>query len=332
MTTQTLQPTRQKGGSVKSIDIAGVRFVKDLYPRLKPSDEVIDRYIDALDNLPPIVIARGGILVDGFHRWQAHVRTNCTSINAEDLGDLSDGEIMREAYRRNATHGHQLNAADKKNAADHLYRSLSHLDADARYAEIAEVLGINVATAKKYAADARRDEKEQQQAKAWDMWLDCHTQVDIAEVIGVPRPTVIGWLSEMERRSEFDTPPASQQHFDIWQFQSDADSDTTYFGRMPEQVVENLLWFYTEPGQVVVDLFAGSGTTIEVAKRMGRRYPAEASTSLTLCACRYLFAATAPHHTSAEPSPVIRLTPSASATANTPAACPITSLDRSPCR
>src|SRR5690606_8249376 len=33
----------------------------------------------------------------------------------------------------------------------------------------------------------------------------------------------------------------------------------------------NLLWFFTEPGDIVVDLFAGSGTTIDVAKRMGRR-------------------------------------------------------------
>jgi tRNA1(Val) A37 N6-methylase TrmN6 len=40
---------------------------------------------------------------------------------------------------------------------------------------------------------------------------------------------------------------------------------------MPEQVVENLLWLYTEPGDIVVDLFAGGGTTIDVAKRMGRR-------------------------------------------------------------
>jgi len=40
---------------------------------------------------------------------------------------------------------------------------------------------------------------------------------------------------------------------------------------MPPQVVENLLWFFTEPGDIVVDPVAGSGTTVDVAKAMGRR-------------------------------------------------------------
>ena len=41
---------------------------------------------------------------------------------------------------------------------------------------------------------------------------------------------------------------------------------------MPPQVVENLLWVYTEPGDIVVDPFAGSGTTIDIAKAMGAAY------------------------------------------------------------
>jgi hypothetical protein len=38
----------------------------------------------------------------------------------------------------------------------------------------------------------------------------------------------------------------------------------SYFGRMPPEVVENLLWFFTEPGQVVFDPFASGGTTIDL--------------------------------------------------------------------
>ena len=67
------------GGMMQSAttnnNIANIRFVKD-----KPSDDAIERYRDALERLPPIVVARGGILVDGYHRWQAHVRDARTDI------------------------------------------------------------------------------------------------------------------------------------------------------------------------------------------------------------------------------------------------------------
>jgi hypothetical protein len=35
--------------------------------------------------------------------------------------------------------------------------------------------------------------------------------------------------------------------------------------------MENILWYFTKPGDIIVDLVAGSGTTIDVAKAMGRR-------------------------------------------------------------
>ena len=35
---------------------------------------------------------------------------------------------------------------------------------------------------------------------------------------------------------------------------------------MPGQMVENLLWLYTEPGQIVMGPFAGGGTTIDVSE------------------------------------------------------------------
>jgi DNA modification methylase len=67
-----------------------------------------------------------------------------------------------------------------------------------------------------------------------------------------------------------DKPWGVVQHFDVWSFQNGG-GDSSYFGRMPPAVVENLLWLYTEPGDIVVDPFAGGGTTIDVAKAMGRR-------------------------------------------------------------
>jgi hypothetical protein len=249
-----------------------VRFVKELYPRLKPHDDVIERYRDAIDNLPPIIVARGGVLVDGYHRWQAHVREGADTIVVDDLGDLSDSEILRESYRRNATHGEQMSKREKIAAAEHLYLNGGGTE-DERYALIAETLSLKVDVAKKYCAQARQTEKRKQEEQAWDLNLDCVPQVEIAERLGIAQPTLSRWISIREQSSEMNTPPESRQHFDVWQFQtSDKDSgQQSYFGAVPPQVMENLLWFYTEPGDAVVDLFAGSGTTVDVAKAMGRR-------------------------------------------------------------
>lgn len=254
-----------------------VRFVKELYPRLKPHDDVVERYRDALDNLPPIVVARDGVLVDGYHRWQAHVREGVETIPAENLGNLSDAEIIRESIKRNATHGQQLTSQDKQRMAGHLWTALADLPAEDRVKELADLLAVNERSVQRWTKDVRKAEKQQQQDKAFDLWLDCRTLADIATLtVGDANKTstVDGWVSEKRQMSEFGNPPESRQHFDVWQFPTtdrESGGQQSYFGAVPPQVIENLLWFYTDPGHTVVDFFAGSGTTVDVAKRMGRR-------------------------------------------------------------
>ncbi|HEY2787604.1 MAG TPA: site-specific DNA-methyltransferase [Fimbriiglobus sp.] len=74
-------------------------------------------------------------------------------------------------------------------------------------------------------------------------------------------------------------PQESEEHFR-------ADSDTWYVSRvcgtfkertghpcqMPEAVLERIVRVSSSPGDVVLDPFAGSGTTLAVAKRLGRKY------------------------------------------------------------
>lgn len=255
-----------------TIPIDDVEYVKELYPRLRPDDAAIERYRDAIDNLPPITVARGRVLVDGFHRWQAHRREERTTIAIEDLGDLTDTEIFNESIRRNASHGQQLSQNDKRALAAKLWQTLAHLGNAERTSDIADLLGVSERVVQVWTKDARADEKKAAQAKAWDLWLDCMSEREIAKVLEVDHKTVGAWVGESAQTCG-NSPPESRQHFDVWQFGT-ADKDAgaqSYFGAIPPQVVENLLWLYTEPGDVVVDLFAGSGTTIDVAKTMGRR-------------------------------------------------------------
>src|SRR6266446_5151704 len=90
------------------IPVNNIEFVKELYPRLRESEEIVEKYRGSLDLLPPITTARGHLLVDGYHRWQAHVREGRETIRAIDIGNLADIEILKESIRRNSSHGYQL--------------------------------------------------------------------------------------------------------------------------------------------------------------------------------------------------------------------------------
>jgi hypothetical protein len=81
--------------------------------------------------------------------------------------------------------------------------------------------------------------------KIENTWLDCHSQRDIAEIIGkeysafagTDHKTIAKWLGEFTA-SAVNSPPDSRQHFDIWQFAT-ADQDAgsqSYFGAMARDV------------------------------------------------------------------------------------------------
>lgn len=257
-----------------TMSTSDVRFVKELYPRLKPHDDVVERYRDALSNLPPIIVARDGVLVDGYHRWQAHVREGVETIPAENLGNLSDAEIIRESIKRNATHGQQLTRQDKQRMAGQLWSTFGHMPTSERVDEIVQLLAVSRDAVERWTKDERQAEKRSLRERAWDLHLNCLPDKEIGDTIGVTDKTAKQYYSEFSASADFSEPPESRQHFDVWQFPTtdrESGGQQSYFGAVPPQVIENLLWFYTEPGHTVVDFFAGSGTTVDVAKRMGRR-------------------------------------------------------------
>jgi len=61
--------------------------------------------------------------------------------------------------------------------------------------------------------------------------------------------------------------------FNVWNFRTcnPIFGKEGYPGRMPGQIVMNLLYYYTEEGDLVVDPFAGGGTTLDVCHFMNRR-------------------------------------------------------------
>jgi len=184
----------------KMVPIESIRFVKELYPRLKPHDEVIQRYRNAIDNLPPIMVARDGVLVDGYHRWQAHVREERQTIETVNLGNLADVEIWRASIEANSIHGEQLSVAEKKKEAIKGWGMQAHLPIVERIADLAKLFGVSRRAVELWTKDARAEEKCAVQDRAYDLWLDCHSQRDIAEIIGKEYPAFDGIDEETTRR------------------------------------------------------------------------------------------------------------------------------------
>lgn len=202
--------------------------------------------------LPPITVARGRVLVDGFHRWQAHKREGVETIQATDLGDISDAEIFRQAITLNCTHGFQLDDTDKKRHARSFWSKFAHLSDAERYDELTKLFSVDQRTIRRWTQEEREQEKKDKRAKAWDMWLNCVSLRDIAvQLLGdeEKKSTIERWVSQNGQMSEMGQPPASLQTFDVWSFHKlDDSAGGKIFGRMPAQIIENLLWLYTDVG------------------------------------------------------------------------------------
>jgi adenine-specific DNA-methyltransferase len=71
-------------------------------------------------------------------------------------------------------------------------------------------------------------------------------------------------------------PPPALQRTTLWDYPSQHYGDAqqgrqSYRGATPSYVIWNVIERFTSPGELVVDPFAGSGTTLDVARDLGRR-------------------------------------------------------------
>ena len=87
----------------------------------------------------------------------------------------------------------------------------------------------------------------------------------------------------MRRFSRPEKPPLRLQTTTLWEYPSqhyappggasrdETQGDPRYVGATPSWVVWNVLQRYTQPTELIVDPFCGSGTTLDVARDTGRR-------------------------------------------------------------
>jgi len=258
------------------LKITEVVYREDLYPRFKPNPSTIQTYSENLDQLPPIEINQHRELLDGYHRWKAHETAGAEEVEATITETKSDAEARLIAIERNAKHGQQLTRDEKKAIANRLYGELPE---DA----ICKALAISRKTFARMTEQKAKQQDEEATRKIFDMHLACYTQEAIAHSLKMPRQTVTdkiadfaenGQLSDLGIFGNFeqDEPEKSGRRiYTVWNFPK-ANNEVRHFGNIPPEIIDNLLYLYTDPLDVVFDPFGGGGSTVDKCVERQRRY------------------------------------------------------------
>jgi len=282
-------------------------FRQEFYPRAKPNTATIEQYVDMLHDgaeLPPVEVdAEGMVLLDGYHRWKAFIEAGVPAIDAKLIA-LEGMPRLLYAASRNAIHGDRLAMSEKRAVARQMeQQGLSQT-------EIQKWLHVSAGTVNGWVSDiVTRSQREREGTILWLQLLGW-TQDEIAERVGCDQSSIsrvckssdlknrileqrsrgrspseiaetecislqlvesfaLANLSDAERLNELHI---GIQPYDVWNFSGcDARFGNEYPGRIPGQLVLHVLYFFSQPNDLVIDPMVGSGTTIDACAYLGRR-------------------------------------------------------------
>jgi hypothetical protein len=266
------------------IKTSEVVYREDLYPRSITNPAKVQEYALNLEIMPPIEVNQHNILIDGWHRWTAHKKNEVEEIEVVVIETASDRDLLFLAIEKNNAHGLQLSAEDKKDKARSLYHATAEKDRPEFKKRLPGLFSVTVQTVNNWLSRIDKDTEVKQKKEAFDLWLACHTQQEIADKIGKGQKTISRWIDGTEDKSGFSqnekllkmTKIQFKDDFDppiynVWKKQTKT-TGVSHFGNSEPEWLENLLYLYTEPFDIVLDPFAGGGSTIDVCKKRGRRY------------------------------------------------------------
>jgi len=252
-----------------SIAVKDVVFRDDTYPRLKTDPITVQKYAEDLTVLPPIEINQHNELIDGWHRWTAHRKMDAENILCRVTATKSDAELLELAIARNASHGLQLSQEDKKNMAMKLYHMTPEKERTEKKKELEKILSVSERTITRWTSRIDKDAKERRDQRIFDDWLACSTEGEIAKEENVTQQTVNEVVSQISATlpksgkvlSDFSDADFQVPIYNVWK-QQEKTSGSSHFGNSESRWLENLLYLYTNPFDIVIDPFAGGGSTI----------------------------------------------------------------------
>lgn len=268
----------------KQVKLSEVRFDEKVYPRKGHDPALVQKYADCLDEIEArgnwMSIAEDGTLLDGRHRHLAYQKLadgNDPLVTVFCYDVVEEADKFRVAVELNASHGAQLSESDKRADALRLYGSYQ-IPID----EIARILGVRKQAVSDWTKGIREERERKENETIYDMWLACATYEEIGAAIGKAKSVVSDRISSFcsekfpgtksYKVAKFDdddewAPPL----YNIWSYAAKTNS-VKHFGNSEQRILDNLLYLYTKPFDIVLDPFAGGGATIDVCKRRARRY------------------------------------------------------------
>lgn len=255
------------GNGFKKIEKIILR--KDLWPRIELDVKLVQKYKDCLDMLPPVDINQNDILIDGYHRLMAFKSEKREEIPCNIIQTESEKQILKLAIQKNASFGKQLSPEEKKKWA---IEFIGEMNTE----ELAKLLSVHMVTIQVWTKNKRDQLKEERDQKIIKLYLRAwNSSRRVAKQIGTgcDQKTVMNVIHQVKNNEEiFKIPQAFKpQLYDVWNY-SKADNQIKYPGNVPQDIIEQLLYYYTEPFDIVFDPFGGGGITIDACKKWFRRY------------------------------------------------------------
>lgn len=188
------------------VNPANIVILEGTYPRNKspwdleegPAEKAV-AHLRGVD-FPNVVTANGGTnLVDGAHRVLAAILDGVKEITVTDLGDMNADQILREAIKRNATHGKQLSLVEKCKLA-------KRLEATVKQKDMAKLFAVSERTISRWVEEVKEARRIGTTKKALKL-IEMGTSVNAAaKELGVSRSTLDGWLKQAEGDPQFTKP------------------------------------------------------------------------------------------------------------------------------
>lgn len=162
---------------IEDIRIEDIKIDASMDPRFgeERSQSVVEGYMEALDRLPPIVIDQDNHIIDGVHRYQAHLLAGKDTIQVYRQEMQDEGAAFIASVEANTSFGQPLKAHQRRDAARRLYRQYGFPNS-----EIETAVNRGPSTVTKWLSDLKDEWKAHIREAAYSLYEGTDAYVDKA--------------------------------------------------------------------------------------------------------------------------------------------------------